>query len=74
MLFIVMAYCEGGDLDALIKSTKKSRQTLPEEKILKWSTQIGLAIHFLHENGIVHRYVCYTFVHIHINIYVYIFI
>mmetsp|Transcript_22923 Transcript_22923/g.22105 ORF Transcript_22923/g.22105 Transcript_22923/m.22105 type:complete len:540 (+) Transcript_22923:235-1854(+) len=55
MLFIVMAYCEGGDLDALIKSTKKSRQTLPEEKILKWSTQIGLAIHFLHENGIVHR-------------------
>ena len=55
MLYIVMPYCEGGDLDALIKNTKKSRQTLSEEKILKWSIQIALAMHFLHENGVVHR-------------------
>ena len=50
-----MPYCEGGDLDAMIKNTKKSRQTLSEEKILKWSIQIALAMHFLHENGVVHR-------------------
>ena len=55
MLYIVMPYCEGGDLDALIKNTKKSRTTLSEEKILKWSIQIALAMHFLHENGVVHR-------------------
>ena len=55
MLFIVMPYCEGGDLDAVIKNTKKSKQNLSEEKILKWSVQIGLAMHFLHENGVVHR-------------------
>ena len=55
ILFIVMPYCEGGDLDALIKNTKKSKQFLPEDRILRWSIQIGLAMHFLHENGVVHR-------------------
>lgn len=55
MLFIVMPYCEGGDLDALLKTTKKNKQFLPEEKILKWTTQVGLAIHFLHEKGVIHR-------------------
>jgi serine/threonine protein kinase len=55
MLFIVMPYCEGGDLDALLKTTKKNKQFLPEEKILKWTTQVGLAMHFLHEKGVIHR-------------------
>jgi serine/threonine protein kinase len=40
MLFIVMPYCEGGDLDAVMKNMRKSKMTIPEDKILKWSTQV----------------------------------
>jgi serine/threonine protein kinase len=57
LLCIVMPYCEGGDLNLIIKNTKKIKSFIPEEKILKWIFQIGVAIHFLHENGIIHRYV-----------------
>jgi len=55
LLYIVMPYCEGGDLDGFIKNTRRNKSNIPEEKVLKWSAQIGLAIHFLHENGIIHR-------------------
>lgn len=55
LLFIVMPYCEGGDLDGLIKITKKAKSNISEDKIIKWSIQIALAIHFLHENNVIHR-------------------
>ena len=55
MLHIVMPYCESGDLDAIIKTAKKNKTNISEEKILRWVVQIGLAIHFLHENGVIHR-------------------
>jgi serine/threonine protein kinase len=51
MLFIVMAYCEGGDLDALIKSTKKSRQTLPEEKVCIYVYKVSLVLHYTSHNN-----------------------
>jgi serine/threonine protein kinase len=40
MLYIVMPYCEGGDLDAVINTTKRNKMTLPEDKILRWSAQV----------------------------------
>jgi serine/threonine protein kinase len=55
LLFIVMPYCEGGDLDGLIKLTKKAKTSINEDKIIKWSIQIALAMHFLHENSVIHR-------------------
>lgn len=55
MLHIVMPYCESGDLDTVIKSAKKNKTNIGEDKILRWIVQIGLAIHFLHENGVIHR-------------------
>ena len=55
MLYIIMPYCEGGDLDTVIKNAKKSRTPISEEKIVRWVIQIGLGIHFLHENSVVHR-------------------
>ena len=55
MLFIVMPYCEGGDLDSVIKAAKKNKSIIQEDKIIKWIIQIGLGLHFLHENGVVHR-------------------
>ena len=41
MLYIVMPYCEGGDLDAVINTTKRNKMTLPEDKILRWSAQVS---------------------------------
>ena len=55
LLFIVMPYCEGGDLDGLIKITKKTKSNINEDKIVKWTIQIALAMHFLHENNVIHR-------------------
>lgn len=55
MLHIVMPYCESGDLDTVIKNAKKNKTNIGEDKILRWVVQIGLAIHFLHENGVIHR-------------------
>ena len=55
LLYIVMPYCEGGDLDGFIKNTRRNKSNIPEDKVLRWSSQIGLAMHFLHENGIIHR-------------------
>jgi NIMA (never in mitosis gene a)-related kinase len=34
-IFIVMEYCEGGDISALIRSSKKEKRHIPEDMI--WS-------------------------------------
>jgi serine/threonine protein kinase len=55
VLNIILSYCEAGDLAKVISSSRKSRINIPESQIIKWTMQIGLALHFLHENGILHR-------------------
>jgi len=32
-IFIVMEYCEGGDISTLIKSSRKEKKHIPEEMI-----------------------------------------
>ena len=32
-IFIIMEYCEGGDISTLIKNSRKERQYLPEDMI-----------------------------------------
>uniref|UniRef100_A0A8C2CC10 non-specific serine/threonine protein kinase n=1 Tax=Cyprinus carpio TaxID=7962 RepID=A0A8C2CC10_CYPCA len=52
-LYIVMAYCEGGDL---FKKINNQRGTLfPEEQILDWFVQICLALKHVHDRKILHR-------------------
>ncbi|XP_023695329.1 uncharacterized protein [Paramormyrops kingsleyae] len=53
--YIVMDYCEGGDLTEKIKEQKSKDTPFLEEKILDWFVQICLALKHVHDRKIVHR-------------------
>ncbi|XP_053186905.1 serine/threonine-protein kinase Nek1-like [Scomber japonicus] len=52
-LYIVMDYCEGGDLSKKIKSQKGKH--FSEQQILDWFVQICLALKHIHDKNILHR-------------------
>ncbi|RXN18503.1 serine threonine- kinase Nek4-like protein [Labeo rohita] len=54
VFYIVMEYCEGGDLYERMK-TQKEKGIFEEEQILDWMVQICLALQYLHENKVRHR-------------------
>jgi serine/threonine protein kinase len=49
--YLVLEYCDGGDLKDRIENKVK----FPNETIIKWSKEILLGIDYLHFNKIVHR-------------------
>ena len=51
-LYIIMHYCENGDLASLIK---KQTTHFDEQQILKWFVQIALALQYCHHRKIIHR-------------------
>ena len=57
-IYIVMEYCEGGDMGTVIKKCKRDRDYLPEELVWKIFMQMALALHECHkrkEGKILHR-------------------
>ena len=50
-----MTYADGGDLSHKIKEFKSKEQSLSENQILIWFTQICLAIKHVHDKKIIHR-------------------
>ncbi|GAA6010380.1 hypothetical protein JCM11491_006296 [Sporobolomyces phaffii] len=48
MLYILMEYCEGGDLAGVIQRCRKTGCTLPEDVVWAYLTQITLALHDCH--------------------------
>ncbi|XP_063147967.1 serine/threonine-protein kinase Nek4 [Candoia aspera] len=53
LLYIVMGFCEGGDLYHKLKEQKG--QLLPETQVVEWLVQIAMALQYLHEKHILHR-------------------
>ncbi|XP_028747108.1 serine/threonine-protein kinase Nek4 isoform X1 [Peromyscus leucopus] len=53
LLYIVMGFCEGGDLYRKLKEQKG--QLLPESQVVEWFVQIVMALQYLHEKHILHR-------------------
>lgn len=59
-IYIIMEYCEGGDISHLIKRLKKNKESLTEDLIWKMFTQLILALfecHNLNKDGkkVLHR-------------------
>lgn len=54
-LHIVMNFCDGGDLADLIRSHEDRSEHLPEKQIIKWLTQLLMAVKYTHANRIIHR-------------------
>ena len=57
-IFIVMEYCEGGDISTLIKNSRKEKQYLPEDMIWIILSQVLQALSSCHnrkEGKILHR-------------------
>ncbi|KAI4898149.1 hypothetical protein NFI96_023062, partial [Prochilodus magdalenae] len=52
-LYIVMEYCDGGDL--MKKITMQRGQPFPEEQIVNWFVQICLGLKHIHDRKVLHR-------------------
>ncbi|XP_031195098.1 serine/threonine-protein kinase Nek3 isoform X2 [Mastomys coucha] len=52
-LYIVMEYCDGGDLMQRMKEQKG--KLLPEDTILNWFIQICLGVNHIHKKRVLHR-------------------
>ncbi|XP_029006926.1 serine/threonine-protein kinase Nek4 [Betta splendens] len=52
-LYIVMGFCEGGDLYHRLKQQKG--ELLPERQVVEWFVQIAMALQYLHDKNILHR-------------------
>uniref|UniRef100_A0A8D1PLD7 Serine/threonine-protein kinase Nek3 n=1 Tax=Sus scrofa TaxID=9823 RepID=A0A8D1PLD7_PIG len=52
-LYIVMEYCDGGDLMQKIKHQKG--KLFPEDMILNWFTQMCLGVNHIHKQRVLHR-------------------
>merc|ERR550534_2973580 len=50
-----MDYADAGDLFSLIQKTKHARMNFGERQILRWFTQMALAIKYMHEAYVLHR-------------------
>ncbi|XP_035280412.1 serine/threonine-protein kinase 4-like isoform X2 [Anguilla anguilla] len=54
-VYIVMEYCEGGNLSEEIKKQKDTGEYFPEDQILTWFVEICMAVEYVHEKNILHR-------------------
>ncbi|XP_068107973.1 serine/threonine-protein kinase Nek4 [Hyperolius riggenbachi] len=53
LLYIVMGFCEGGDLYHKLKDQKG--KLYPERQVVEWFVQIAMALQYLHDLHVMHR-------------------
>ena len=51
MIFIIMEYCEGGDLSHVIKRCRKEEKHLPEQIVVNILSQLVLALYECHHGS-----------------------
>ena len=54
-LYIVMEYCEGGDLYKYLSKNYSKNKLLEEDKIWKFFIQLCMGLYYLHSKNILHR-------------------
>jgi NIMA (never in mitosis gene a)-related kinase len=54
-LYIIMSYCESGDLEQRIQAARRRAQYFSENQIIDWILQIAMALKYLHARHILHR-------------------
>ena len=54
-LYLIMQYCDGGDLEQKINAHKQAGTHVAEAQLLDWFVQMALALQYLHESRILHR-------------------
>ncbi|KAJ8261561.1 hypothetical protein GJAV_G00155750 [Gymnothorax javanicus] len=54
-LFIVMEYCDGGNLSEKIHAQKAKDGYFSEDQIVSWFVEICMALHNVHEKNFLHR-------------------
>uniref|UniRef100_A0A0D3IE25 non-specific serine/threonine protein kinase n=1 Tax=Emiliania huxleyi (strain CCMP1516) TaxID=280463 RepID=A0A0D3IE25_EMIH1 len=54
-LYLLMQYCDGGDLEHRLNQAREERVMLPDARLLDWFVQMALALQYLHSKRILHR-------------------
>nr|CAB3264288.1 serine/threonine-protein kinase Nek3-like [Phallusia mammillata] len=52
---MALEYCNGGTIQDRIKAAQVRKETIPEEKVMLWTTQITSAVNYIHDRRILHR-------------------
>jgi eukaryotic-like serine/threonine-protein kinase len=55
LAYMVMEYVDGGTLEQELDRARKSGQSVPLQKVLRWMRAICSAVDHAHENGLIHR-------------------
>eukprot|EP00921_Rhytidocystis_pertsovi_P026376 GHVQ01042538.1.p1 GENE.GHVQ01042538.1~~GHVQ01042538.1.p1 ORF type:complete len:215 (+),score=34.44 GHVQ01042538.1:402-1046(+) len=55
VLCLVMEFCTKGDLQQQITTKRQENEIIPEVNVIKYFTQIAMAVAHLHHKGILHR-------------------
>ena len=55
LLIIILEYCQGGDLNALIQNHRENSDPIPEDCIIAYCTQILQALQHAHQMKVIHR-------------------
>eukprot|EP00922_Rhytidocystis_sp_ex-Travisia-forbesii_P014584 GHVS01021796.1.p1 GENE.GHVS01021796.1~~GHVS01021796.1.p1 ORF type:complete len:282 (+),score=39.26 GHVS01021796.1:85-930(+) len=54
-LYVIMDYCEKGDLQHQIDARRRAGKFLSEDQVMKYFTQVAAAVHHMHRNHVLHR-------------------